>query len=245
MQKIKFCGAAVVVAALLSGCGGGGGGGGDSTTPTPTPTPTPAATPLDMPFALAAGYQGRIASGASNTFDLSGTCTGTASITTDPATAATFEGVNGYSAAQVSTVNFVNCSPASSSSNGSTYYSAGYVPIGLAIVGGEYSRFASAPSALPSTVKVGDSGELSTMTTYADSTKATVTGKRVVSYVIEHGTATTAIANVITRSYDVSNNLLATQQSRFHMAGDGTLTYASIEVQFSTTSNVRLLYTPR
>ena len=176
LHPFKLVGACALSASLLAACGGGGGGG------TETP-PTPTTTPSTLSFALNAGYDARIAGGATDNFNLSGSCSGTAAIAIAAATPSTFEGVTGYAAGQVSTVNFSNCSPQTSSATGTTYYNASYVPIGLSVIGGEYSKFESAPTDLPSSVKLGDTATFATLTTYADSTKVVPTGKRVLSYV--------------------------------------------------------------
>lgn len=232
--------AGIASAALLVGCGGGGSASPSDTTAAPT---TGGTTPATATFAVAAGYQALIDNGTNESFSLSGSCSGAATIVTAPAVAATFEGVAGYSASQVSTVSFSNCLPATNTASGVTYYNASRVPIGLSISGGEYSTFESPPADLPASVRVGDTATVATLTTYADSSKTTLTGKRVISYLIESDTDTTAIANLITRSYNTSGQLLATQQSRYRMAANGTLTLLSIDVQFSTTSTVHLLYT--
>ncbi len=255
MQLSAFMGSAGLCVSLLAACGGG-----PPSTSTTASAPTtltapsapaaPAAPIAPAPpsvtsFALAAGYQARIASGANDSFNVSGSCNGTATIVAAAAIPSTFEGVAGFSAAQVSTIIFSDCTPSTSLTMGNTYYNAGGVPIGLTIVGGEYSKFASAASEFPATVKVGDSAVLSTQTTYADSTQLVATGQRVVSYAIEADTGATVIANVITRTYDLGGQLLGTQQSRFRVAENGALTLLSIDVQFSTTSTIHLLYTPK
>jgi hypothetical protein len=238
MHKMKLLLSAGAAMLSLVACGGGGGGSSGS---------SPVVTPTTLSFALATGYAARIANGATNNFDISGSCTGTATISTAAAVAATFEGVTGYSAAQTSTVNFAanSCTPQTNTVTGTTYYNTGYVTIGQSINGGEYAKFETPPSAFPSSVKVGDTGDVSTLITYQDSTKAVVTGKRVLSYAIENDTATTSIANIITKTYDTGDHLLSTQQSRYHMAEDGTLTLASIDIQFSFTSTIHLVYTAK
>lgn len=236
VQILRVLGIGVLSATMLTACGGGG-----SYSPAPPAPPVVAG----GSFALSAGYRARIVSGATDNFNLSGNCSGTATISTAAAAADTFEGVPGYSSAQVSTVNFTNCAPPTNSVTGTTYYNARYVLIGQSIMGGDYAKFVSPPADLPATVKVGDTAVIATLTTYADSTKAVVNGKRELSYVIEADTSTTAIANLITKSYDVGNNLLATQQSRYRMAENGALTLLSIDVQFSFNSNIHLVYTPR
>lgn len=238
MHKVKLLFSTSVVMLSLVACGGGGGGG---------DTSGGVVTPTTLSFALANGYSARIANGAANNFDISGSCTGTATISTAAAVAATFEGVTGYSAAQTSTVNFAanSCTPQTNTVTGTTYYNTSYVTIGQSINGGEYAKFETLPSAFPTSVHVGDTGNLATLTTYADSTKAVVTGKRVLSYTIENDTTTTAIANITTKTYDTGDHLLSTQQSRYHMAQDGSLTLASIDIQFSFTSTIHLVYTAK
>jgi len=226
----------LLVAAVLTGCGGGGGGDSGVTTSTPPVTSTNS-------FSLADGYKARLLAGATDNFNLSGTCTGTATIATAAAAPATFEGVTGFSATQNSSASFSNCLPATSSATGSTYYDANYVPIGQSITGGEYSKYEALPAALPASVKVGDAGDIVALTTYSDSTKATITGRRVFSYVINADTPTTVFADIFIRTYNTSAQLLSTQQSRYRMAVNGSLTLASIDVQFSTTSTVHLVYT--
>ena len=228
-----------LVAGLLSACGGGGGGGSDTAGGSTPPTASTTS------FALSTGYRTRAASAAADNFNVSGTCAGSAMITTDAAKPSTFEGVTGYSAAQVSTVSFSNCLPATGITTGTTYFDSNYLPIGLSIVGGEYSKYESPPSALPATVKVGASADFAALTTYVDSTKSVVTGRRVWSYLIEADTASTVIANIVTRGYNVSGQLLSTQQTRYRMVESGALTLLSIDVQFSTTSTVHIVYMPR
>jgi len=207
-----------------------------------TPRTTTNTTPATA-FALAATYQVRHTIGATDNFNVTGDCTGTATISTAASVPAVFEGVGGYSSAQTSTVSFTTCSLPSGVSTGTTYYNLSVLPIGLAIVGGEYAKFVVAPALLPATVKVGDSAVMVTMNSYADSTKVVPIGQRIVSYVIEADTTSTAIANIITRSYDLGGALLSTEQSRYRVAENGTLTRTSIDVQFSTTSTLHLLFT--
>ena len=57
LHPFKLVGACALSASLLAACGGGGGGG------TETPA-TPTTTPSTLSFALNAGYDARIAGGA-------------------------------------------------------------------------------------------------------------------------------------------------------------------------------------
>ena len=224
--------AALVTSAFLQACGGGGGGSYAGTSVTPVTS-----------FPLLAGYKARIAAGASDSYAISGTCAGNAAVTSAAATPATFEGITGYSVAQTATINFTNCTPASAAVTSTVYYDSSYSPLGSSTIGVDYAKFETAPPALPTSVKVGDTAVVATLTVYANSTKATVTGQRVLSYVVEADTSITAIANLITKAYNASGQLLYTQQSRFRIAADGSLTSMSIDVQYSTTSTNHLVYT--
>ena len=232
VHVFKSVGTVVLTVTMLSACGGGGGD--------PPETPNP---PVLTSFALKAGYQARIVSGASEDFIVSGSCSGTARIATAPAIASTFEGVVGVSALQTSTLNFTTCSPASNSATGLTFYNANYAPIGSSVVGSEYAKFESPPLDWPAAVKVGQSGTVATLITYADSRFAVTTGKRIISYEIKADTATTAVANIITRSYD-RVALLATETMSYRITENGVLTPVLLDVQFSTTSTLHLIYTP-
>ena len=219
----------VAFTVTLSACGGGEGDSG--------------AGPAVTSFALRAGYQARIAAGASENFTVSGTCAGTANFTTSAATPATFEGVAGYSAGQTATLNVTNCTPATNAVTGTSYYDSSYSPLGSAIPGVEYAKFLTPPPPLPASVTVGDTAVYATLTVYSDSTKTTVTGQRELSYVVTADSSTTAFVTLIAKGYNASSQLLFTQQSKFRIAGDGTLTTVFIDVQYSTTSTTHLLYT--
>ena len=238
-NKLALVGA--LSASLLAACGGGGGG--------DTPATTPPAVESTASFALSDGYKARIASGATDNFNITGGCEGTATIKSEPSAVATFAGVPGYSSAQTSTVNFTkNCTPPTKTVTGKTFYNNSYVPIGQSIDGGDYSKFQTAPADLPALVKVNNTGTIATLTTYESSTSTVPTGKRVLSYEIKADTSTTVLTNIITRTYDAANNLLVTQTSSYRTAVNGSVTslaLVSIDVQFSFNSTIHLIYTPK
>ena len=230
MFKSKFVYVSFAVAALsLSGCGGGGSDSGTTTAVTS--------------FPLQAGYKVLISAGAADNFSISGTCTGTANITTGAATTSTFEGVVGYAAPQTVTINVTNCTLASNAVTGTNYYDSNYTPLGSNILGVEYAKFLTQPPAIPASVKVGDTAVYATFTTYTNSTKTTPTGQSILSYVIESDTSVSAIVNLISKDYDLANQLLFTQQTKYRVVADGSLTILSIDVQYSTTSTNHLLFT--
>lgn len=234
VKFFKIAAAGAACAMLLAGCGGGGGDSGSAPAPV---------TPPGLTFELDAGYRALITGGANDNFAVSGTCSGTANITVNPANPSSFEGVAGFAAVQTATHSSSNCPTLTGTVTGTTYYNTSYVRIGLSIVGGEYDKFETPPAAFPATVVVGNNGPLATLIIYTNSSKTVAEGKRVISYEIKDGTLTTAVANIITRSFNQSNQLLTTEIDSYRIAQDGTLTLMSKDVQFSTTSQIHLLYT--
>ena len=211
--------------ALLSACGGGGGGG--------TAAPSgPVASTLSFP--LQSAYSALIASGATRTATISGTCSGTASSTAAAATGgATFEGIAGrLSAVSTQTTNLTNCTPASSTRTLTEYFDTNYVPLGFNTSGGLYGVFLT-PPLFPLSVTVGNTGTIGTENLYADSTKSVAAGTQDLSYVIEADTASTAIVDLILRSFDTAHVLTATQHSRYRIAVTGPL----IQVSFDAVVN--------
>lgn len=237
LQMLKVVGASILGASLLCACGGGGSGDGSAAPSTPT----------TLNFAANAGYKARIVSGSNDNFSLSGTCGGTAAINTGPANVpVTFEGVNGFSAAQTSTVTFApGCTTQAPMVTGRTYYNSSFTPIGLAIDGGEYAKFEAPPTGLPTTAKVHTTGPIVTYLSYNDSTQAVRNGKRILTYSIDNDTSTTAILNIITTSVDLTGSTLSVQQSRYHMTESGALTLATITVDFNDAVKTKLIFTPR
>ena len=225
--------ALIAAACLLAGCGGGG----DSGTAGGAAATTPATYPLQ------AGYAALVTSGPVQTYAISGACGGTATFTHSPAAASAFEGIAGHAVTQNSALNYTGCALVPFNIAQTFYYDAGYTPIGSITPGVEYAKFLAVPSELPASVKVGDSAVLVNFTHYSNSTKSLITGRSVLSYLVEADTASTAIVNFIVRAYNNADQLSHTQQTRFRIAGNGTLTALSIDSQFSTTSTVHLVYT--
>ena len=209
--------------ALLSACGGGGGGGGGSAAPSGPVTST-------LSFPLQSAYNTLIAGGVTKTATITGTCSGTATFTTTAATGgATFEGTTGrLSAVATQTTNVTNCTPPSSTRTLTEYYDTNYAPLGFNISGGIYGVFLT-PPLFPISVTVGNTGFLGTENLYTDSTHSVPVGTQDLSYVIEADTASTAIVDLILRSFDNSHALTATQHSRYRIALTGPLIYVSFD----------------
>ena len=219
--------------ALLSACGGGGGG---SAAPSGPVTST-------LSFPAQSAFNASVASGLTKSFVISGTCNGSATVTRAAAVGgATFEGVSGsLSVVNTITTSFSNCTPASSASTTTAYYDTSYVPLGNNTVGGNYGVYLT-PPVIPTSVTVGATGVFGTITNYTNSTKTVAAGRQDVSYVVEADTASTAIINIISRVYNASNVLTATEQDRYRIGATGPLTFVSIDAQAANGSTTHLVY---
>ena len=82
---------------------------------------------------------------------------------------------------------------------------------------------------------VGDTGTIGTTADFTDSSKITLAGKTVVSYVVEPDTASTAIVNLIFKTFDNSENLTSTEQDRYRISSTGALTPVSKDTLTLTT----------
>jgi hypothetical protein len=230
-SRLHLHATAFACALLLSACGGGG---------SSTASSGPAASPLSLP--LKSAYSALVASGYSITFAVSGTCNGTASETAGAAAGgAAFEGTSGLlSAAHTLTLSFTNCAPSSSAATSAVYYDTNYIPLGSSIPGTLYRVYA-AGLVIPSTVSVGSTGAIGTSNNYSNSSKTTLVGQTTLSYVVEPDTDSTAIVNLIARTFDAAGHLTSTEQDRYRISATGPIVPVSIDIQYAFTSTTHLV----
>lgn len=229
MKKPWLVFVACLAAITLVSCGGGGGGGTGPVTST-------------LSFPLQSGMKASVQQGGSIDFTVSGTCSGTANITSSTPTSATFETVTGFSVLNAISMNLPNCSPPYLYGTSTDYYDSNYTPLGTIDSSGDYGVYAT-PPAIPVSVKVGDTGTIGTINYYSDATLTFLIGHDDISYVIEPDTANTAIVNVIDRSYDVSGTLTSTEQDRSRIKADGTQMAVSSDLQYANVSTTHLVLT--
>ena len=230
MKKIAI-GVAVILASALVGCGGSSGGGSIQASSEVTS------------FPLQAGYKALIAGGLQKTFTVSGTCSGSGSKTTAPAsTSATFEGSAALSSAATLTISFTNCTPASIAQTFTSYVDSNYAPLGFNSVGVSYGVFLTPPS-IPSSVFVGATATIGTETFYTDSTKKIGNGTQVLSYVVQADTSTTAVINFISKIFNSSGTLTAIEQDFYRINASGTLAPLTSDIQYSNGSTTHLVLT--
>jgi outer membrane protein assembly factor BamB len=224
--KLVFVGCLASIA--LISCGGGGGGGAGPVTST-------------LSFPLKSGMAASVPQGGSIDFSVSGTCSGTANITSSTPIPATFGTVTGVSVLSAASMNLPNCIPPYIYGTTTDYYDSNYNPLGTIDSSGNYGVYAT-PPAIPVSVKVGDTGMIGTIN-YSDSTQTFPTGHDDISYVIEPDTANTAIVNMIDKSYDLNGNLTSTEQDHYRIKADGTLILVSAGIQAANGSTTHLVLT--
>lgn len=228
--------AASLLLVMLSACGGGGAS---------APPSGPVASTLTFP--LQSAYKTFVANGLSKSFTISGSCSGSGNQAQAPATtASTFEGVAGFSATSSITMSLTNCMPASTAQSLTSYWDTNYVPLGYntgaSDAADNYGVYLTPPS-IPTSVTVGGTGIIGTETLYTSSTKATGFGTKILSYIIEADTSTTAIVNFISNTYNTGNTLLWTNQQRWRISSAGALTPLSQDVQYANGSSMHLILT--
>jgi hypothetical protein len=176
------------------------------------------------------------ANGIEKSMTLSGTCSGTGWwIETPATTAATFEGVAGYSATRTRYVVFANsslafCLPSLRTSVETRYYDQNYMLLGYNRIGGYYYVI-PVPLNIPATVTVGGSDTIGSVYAYTNSTKTFMVQRIDMSYVIEADTSNSAIVNVKLKTYDLSNTLIYSEQDRYRITASGALTLVSGDAQ--------------
>lgn len=228
---------------LLAACGRGPGGGSDTNSAVSTST-----------FNIAAGIQKLVANGSTTRLNITGSCIGTYSLSIGPANVATtFETQPALSATELENISFTTCTSPSTITATSIYYNASYVLLGFSSVGSVYG--VNVPtSAFPNSARVGDVAILGTVNLYPDQTKVLVSGVQQKTYVVEQDTASTAILNIISKTfkYDIPvvnggilipppPTLSVTEQFRYRVAPDGGLTLIFIDIQEAGTTGKHLI----
>ena len=243
---------AVSFVALLSGCGGGGG---SSSTPTPgsgtSNSPQPVASTSSFP--LKSGYDKRVAGGHTESYSISGSCSGSATFQRSPTGNGTFGTTPAMTVNATDTFNTqctsssgVARAAASGTSNGTIYYNTSYNYLGTDLPASGYYTGMDLPLIpIPANIKVGDTGNLGTEVIYLGPERQASVGKIVGRYVVEPDTANTVIVNEIVEIYKhtaTTDELTSTRQERFRIDVSGNITPVSIDSQ-SNPPGEHLVYT--
>ena len=243
---------AVSIVALLAGCGGGG------SSPTPTPgsgtstSPQPIASTSSFP--LKSGYNDRVSKGHTESYDITGSCSGTATFSRSPASgsvmfgttpAVTVSGTDTFNTTCSSTSGVARTA-ASGSTNSTAYYESDFDYLGTDVpTNTYYTRMELPLIRVPDTIKVGDTGPLGAEIIYWNADRQISSGKISGRYVVEPDTANTVIVNEIVKVYkytSTNDELTSTRQERFRIDVNGNITPVSIDSQ-SNPPGEHLVYT--
>ena len=176
-------------------------------------------------------FQTRLLNGLSKTFNVAGDCNGTFSLTDSAAIKTTWKGQTVYAVSSIQTANLPNCSLGISGNSFITYYDMNFLEVAQINSSGSYSEFV--PVSNPTTVKVGDSGTLGTWYHWNDASKSLNWGSNVRTYIVEPGTSSYVILNVIDRNYSSDSQLISTSQIRYHLTDSSSLEMVSATSDFT------------
>lgn len=212
----------VIAVATLAACGGGGGGGGGSASSAVVSTNA-----FNVKSAMAA----MAANGFSKVFSISGSCSGTFTISDSFASPGVTIGTTpAYSVNETATLSLVGCTSASNSGN--RYYDMSYMPMGAEFPG-NYSLM-TAPVTFPTAAHVGDAAIYGRANSFSNNSMAVSTGSQVLSYSITADTATTAILTLIFQTYNSSNGLTSTEKDSFRISATNTLTPVGVDILYAS-----------
>jgi hypothetical protein len=148
---------------------------------------------------------------------------------------------------------FTDCSISTSVATTTAYYDAkSFAPYGYkggTAYNGATSykatfREFSSPVVLPEIVKVGNSGRVGIINVYGTSNfkkDNILQGTIEVSYVVEPETSSSALINIISKSYDLTMTLLLIDQTRYRIDKDNELSLHSIEQDVSGPQRLQII----
>ena len=229
--------AVIFSSSLLIACGGGGG--------SPTPATTfPAQAALTQLYT--AGFQKSLSvSGTATVSTVQVPLTGTLQITQSAAnTQVTFNGVEAYQYTyEIAGTLSSNGQSAPFASSAQGYVNHAYKALG-ATGAGSYC-IASTPGEYPTTVTIGQSGEVTRYNCFTDSTQIVLTGTETVSYAIGSGTtASNATATITEVAYDLLNQPTLTARTNYLIDTSGGISFLSFSLE-TTDNGVQLSLTAR
>ena len=177
-------------------------------------------------------FQNRILKGFSKTFNASGDCKGTFSLTESPAAKTTWNGQSVYAVGTTNIANMPNCTLGFSGTHTSiTYYDMNFVELAKIDSDGTYNEYSK--TSQPTAVSPGDAGTLGTWNHWNNTSKSSKLESDVMSYVVEPDTTTSVIFNLIDRTYDNNNLLEITSQLRYRLNTTGVLEWVSATIDFA------------
>ncbi len=227
------CAAACVATVALLGCSGSGGSGGGSEPPVVNTAV------YDLRQANSTFEQARA---GARSFTTSGRCTGSETHTYSALVPGSFQGVAGYSRT-VEHNGTSTCPQAASTGTALEFLDSQHVLIGYTSTAPSdaLARPAGGTSAFPSAARVGDSGSLGTLATYADLAATQPSGREDTTWALTAQTADTALLTVTTRHLDTGGTLIHTTTARYRISADHRATLLDIGHQAAGDSEATVI----
>ncbi len=184
-------------------------------------------------FDLKSARQKSVLQGFSKTFNVSGDCTGTFSISATPAAKTVWNGQPAYLVGTTEVVNLNNTCRLgwSGAQTIMTYFDSNLVELVKLHPGGNFSEYAPVPQ--PGFVKVGDTGSLGTWTHWSNINRSRKDESDVSTYIIEPGSSTWVVVNQIDRTFDQNNVFKYSTQVRYRLTSTAEFEWLSVLVDFA------------
>src|SRR6266853_393409 len=137
----------------------------------------------------------------------------------------------------------LNCPQVATSGTSITYLDIYNNPVD-AIGPGAYNGVFKAPMPPPARVAVGDTWPGTVETLYSDASQTNKIGSIQSSFSVEaDSTSSSAIIHWTSSRYDAQGTLLATEQDRYRILPDGTLSWVSMQIRYTDAQSTTLTYT--
>ena len=184
--------------------------------------------------------QNQILKGFSKTFNVTGDCKGTFSLTESPAAKTNWNGKSVYAVGTTEIVTLPNCSLGMSDTQTRiTYYDMNFVPLVQIPSKGRYIEYVV--NSQPTFIKVGDTGTLGTWYNWDNISKSHLGAFDVLSYTVEPDTSTSVIFNMLDHSVLDTNQNDSNTQLRYRLTAAGDLDWISVTIDFPPTKG-RLVF---
>jgi FKBP-type peptidyl-prolyl cis-trans isomerase FkpA len=193
-------------------------------------------------FPLRAAYHQRAFAGGTDYLSISGSCSGYASFANAVPVSASFEGATTLAAQTTFSLGLTTCSPTSLGWTATDYFDSADALLGHAEPGTEYGVASGSQRSLPVSAKVGDNGVYATQARYADSSKQSAIGQRVLSYAVEAdgNSSTTAILKLSAVHTNTAGQATLTRATTYRVGSNGTLDQLAVDEVYG--SGIHLVY---
>lgn len=222
---------------LLFACGGGGEGGGTTTANLTFPLKQAVLAFNSQPATLSYTASGSITNAIFSNAPIGGSGT----ITTSSFASTIFEGASALKQTSVTTGTLsINGSAVPMNISSAYYYDTNYNPLGSQ---GSNYEVVGQLNALPTSVKIGDSGPYVAENIYTNSSKATLLSTRTTTYAVEADATSSALVKMINTEKNTSGTTFSISTTTYRITTDGKLTMLSTSGTDTSNGTLNLILT--